>query len=164
MVSKLLFFSSTFFLIFLAFSNGVFYPLRAGVFLAGAYLALVGVVFFFHEVPRLKRRMAETLAVVALFSAFYIFPPLSLSAIPAGFFVLFYPLYLGLKHGVFRDVVHIFLWLVLSMALSAVIYWPLPKVFWAEVVAAAVSSLVAHYLLLKTYAQRRRQRGEGVAS
>jgi hypothetical protein len=156
MVSKLLFFSSIFLLVFLAFPDGVFYPLRAGLFLAGAYLALVGTVFFFGEVPRLRRRIVEALALVILFSAFYAFPPLSLSAIPAAFFVLFYPLYLGLRHGVFRDVLHIFLWLALSIVLSTGIYWPLPKTLWAQVVAAAASSLVAHYLLLRIYRQRRR--------
>jgi len=151
--AKVLFFASFSWILFLAYliNDGVFYPVGAGMFLAGLYLVLVGVVFFFHSVPQLQRRLLEAAVIVLLFTSFPIFPPLSLTAIPTLFFVLLMPLYLGLRHGVFLDIVHVVLWFVLTSALGALIYWPMPKAFWAQVLAAGVSSLTAHYLLLKAY-------------
>jgi hypothetical protein len=159
MSSKLLFFSS--FSLILAFSywvgDGVLYPLGAGVFLSLLYLVLVGVVFFFHTVPEPVRRVAEAAVLVALFASFHVFPPLSLSAIPALFFVLLYPVYLGWRHRIFMDFIHVALWLALSTALSAALYTPLPKTLWGQVLAAISSTLAAHYILLKIYPRLKRR-------
>jgi hypothetical protein len=143
------------FLFLLLFSygvgDGVLYPLGAGVFLALFYLVLVGVVFFFHVIPNVERRVFEAVALVVLFAAFYVYPPLALTAIPAALFVLLYPLYLGWKHGVFKDLTHIILWFVLSAAMGVALSWPLPQILWINVLVAVPTALLAHYILLKTY-------------
>ena len=89
--------------------------------------------------------------LVGLFASFYIYPPLALTAIPALFFVLLYPVYLGWKHGVFEDLLHIVLWFVLSAALGIAVSWPLPQILWINVLVAVSTALLAHYILLKTY-------------
>jgi len=127
------------------------YPLGAGVFLALFYLVLVGLVFFFHVVPGVGRRVLEAAVLVVLFAAFHVYPPLSLAAIPALFFVLLYPVDLGLRHGVFKDLTHVVLWFVLSVALGVAVSWPLPQILWIDVLVAVLTALLAHYILLKTY-------------
>ncbi len=158
-LAKILFLASFTWTLLLAYlaSDGSFYPLGAGMFLAGLYLMLVGLIFFFRGIPQLRRRLLEAAIVVLLFVSFYLFPPLSLAAIPTLFFILLMPLYLGLRHGVFFDILHVALWLVLSAGLGAVLYWPMPKVFWAQVLSAGVSSLTAHYILLKIYPRLRKR-------
>jgi hypothetical protein len=131
--------------------DGVLYPLGVGVFLALFYLVLVGVVFFFHVVPNVKRRVLEAAVLVGLFASFHMYPPLSLTAIPALFFVLLYPVDLGLRHGVFKDLTHVVLWFVLSIALGVAVSWPLPQILWIKILAAVLTALLAHYILLKTY-------------
>ena len=154
--SKILFLSSFSFLVLLAFlvGDGVIRPLTGGLFLAGTYLALLGTVFFFHEVPNLGRRLLEAFAVVALFASFYVLPPLMLTALLVAAFVILMPLYLGWRHGVFRGFLHVVLWIALSWALSHVFYAPLPKALWAHVVSAGLSGLSAHYILLRLYSRR----------
>ena len=131
--------------------DGVLYPLGVGVFLALFYLVLVGLVFFFHVVPSVGRRVLEASVLVGLFAAFYVYPPLSLTAIPALFFVLLYPVYLGLRHGVFKDLLHVVLWFVLSAALGIALSSPLPQILWINILVAVSTALLAHYILLKTY-------------
>jgi len=159
-ISKLVFLSSFLFLLLLAYrvGDGVIYPLTAGFFLAGIYLALLGTVFFFHEVPNLKMRLLEALAIVVLFASFYMIPPLVLTAIFAAAFVLLMPLYLGWRHGVFKGVLHIVLWLTLSWALSYVFHAPLPRALWADVLSVGLSGLAAHYLLLRLFSRGRGNR------
>jgi len=156
------------FLLLLLFSygvgDGVFYPLGAGVFLALLYLVLVGVVFFFHVIPNVKRRVFEAVALVGLFAAFYVYPPLALTAIPAALFVLLYPVYLGWKHGVFKDLTHIILWFVLSAAMGVALSWPLPQILWTNVLVAIPTALLAHYILLKTYPRLKRRREKPAAT
>jgi len=137
--------------------DGVLYPLGAGVFLALFYLVLVGLVFFFHVVPSVGRRVLEATVLVVLFAAFYIYPPLALTAIPVLFFVLLYPVYLGWRYGVFKDLLHIVLWFVLSAALGVAVSWPLPQILWINVLAAVSTALLAHYILLKTYPHLKKQ-------
>jgi len=153
LTSKFLFFVS--FLFLLPFSywvgDGVLYPLGVGVFLALFYLVLVGLVFFFHVVPGVGRRVLEAAVLVGLFAAFYVYPPLALTAIPAALFVLLYPVYLGWKHGVFKDLTHIILWFVLSVAIGVALSSPLPQILWINVLIAVSTALLAHYILLKTY-------------
>ncbi len=148
------------FLFLLLFSywvgDGVLYPLEAGIFLALLYLVLVGVVFFFHVVPSVGRRVLEAAVLVVLFASFYIYPPLALTAIPVLFFVLLYPVYLEWRQGVFKDLLHIVLWFVLSVALGIALSWPLPRVLWINVLAAVSTALLAHYILLKTYPRLKR--------
>jgi hypothetical protein len=152
-MSRFLFFVS--FLLLLLFSywvgDGVLYPLGVGVFLALFYLVLVGLVFFFHVVPSVGRRVLEAAVLVALFASFHMYPPLSLTAIPAALFVLLYPAHLGWRHGVFKDLTHVILWFVLSAALGVAVSWPLPRILWINVLAAVSTALLAHYILLKTY-------------
>jgi hypothetical protein len=131
--------------------DGVLYPLGAGIFLALFYLVLVGVVFFFHVVPSVGRRVLEAAVLVVLFASFHVYPPLSLTAILALFFVLLYPVYLGWRHGVFKDLLHVVLWFVLSAALGIAVSWPLPQILWINVLVAVSTALLAHYILLKTY-------------
>ena len=152
-MSRFLFFVSFLFLLLFSYwvGDGVLYPLGAGVFLALFYLVLVGVVFFFHVVPGVGRRVFEAVALVGLFAAFYVYPPLALTAIPAAHFVLLYPVYLGWKHGVFKDLTRIILWFVLSAALGIALSWPLPQILWINVLVAVPTALLAHYILLKTY-------------
>lgn len=159
--AKILFFVSFSFTLFLAYlvSDGIFYPFGAGTFLAGLYLTLVGLIFFFSEVPKMRRRLLEAVAIILLFASFHLFPPLSLTAIPALFFILLMPIYLGWKHRVFIDVVHIVLWLIASSALGSALYWPMPKAFWSQVLTAGASSLAAHYFLLKAYPRIKKTRG-----
>jgi len=136
----------------------VLYPLGAGVFLVLFYLVLVGVVFFFHVVPGVGRRVLEAAVLVVLFAAFHVYPPLALTAIPALFFVLLYPVDLGWRHGVFKDLTHVVLWFVLSAALGVALSWPLPQVLWINVLVAVSTALLAHYILLKTYPRLKRRR------
>jgi hypothetical protein len=152
-MSRFLFFVSFLFLLLFSYwvGGGVLYPLGAGIFLALFYLVLVGLVFFFHVVPGVGRRVLEAAVLVGLFASFYIYPPLALTAIPALFFVLLYPVYLGWKHGVFKDLTHIILWFVLSAALGIAVSWPLPQILWINVLVAVSTALLAHYILLKTY-------------
>jgi hypothetical protein len=131
--------------------DGVLYPLGVGVFLALFYLVLVGLVFFFHVVPSVGRRVLEAAVLVVLFASFHMYPPLSLTAIPALFFVLLYPVYLGWRHGVFKDLTHVILWFVLSASLGIAVTWPLPKILWINILVAVSTALLAHYILLKTY-------------
>jgi hypothetical protein len=138
--------------------GGVLYPLGAGVFLALFYLVLVGLVFFFHVVPNVKRRVLEAAVLVVLFASFHVYPPLSLTAIPAALFVLLYPVDLGLRHGVFKDLTHVILWFVLSAALGVAVSWPLPQILWINVLVAVSTALLAHYILLKTYPRLKRRR------
>jgi hypothetical protein len=144
--------------------GGVLYPLGVGVFLALFYLVLVGLVFFFHVVPSVGRRVLEAVALVGLFAAFYIYPPLALTAIPALFFVLLYPVYLGWRHGVFKDLLHIVLWFVLSAVLGVALSWPLPQILWINVLVAVSTALLAHYILLKTYPRLKRRREKPTAT
>ena len=137
--------------------DGVLYPLGAGVFLALFYLVLVGLVFFFHVVPSVKRRVLEAAVLVVLFAFFHMYPPLALAAIPALFFVLLYPVYLGWRHGVFKDLLHIILWFVLSAALGVAVSWSLPQILWINILTAVSTALLAHYILLKTYPRPKRQ-------
>jgi hypothetical protein len=88
---------------------------------------------------------------VVIFAAFYVYPPFALTAIPAALFVLLRPVDLGLRHGVFKDLTHVVLWFVLSVALGVAVSWPLPRVLWINVLAAVSTALLAHYILLKTY-------------
>jgi len=89
-----------------------------------------------------KRRVLEAAVLMGLFASFHVYPPLALIAIPAALFVLLYPVYLGWKHGVFKDPTH-----VVGVALS----WSLPRVLWINVLVAVSTALLAHYILLKTY-------------
>ena len=98
-----------------------------------------------------KRRVLEAAVLVGLFAAFYMYPPLALTAISAALFVLLYPVYLGWKHGVFKDLTHIILWFVLSAALGVAVSWPLPQILWINILVAVSTALLAHYILLKTY-------------
>jgi hypothetical protein len=138
--------------------------LGVGVFLALFYLVLVGVVFFFHVVPNVKRRVFEAVVLVVLFASFHVYPPLALTAIPALFFVLLYPVYLGWRHGVFKDLLHIILWFVLSAALGIALSRPLPQILWINVLAAVSTALLAHYILLKTYPRLKRRREKPAAT
>ena len=131
--------------------DGVLYPLGVGVFLALFYLVLVGLVFFFHVIPNVKRRVLEAAVLVGLFASFHMYPPLSLTAILAALFVLLYPVHLGLIYGVFKDLTHVVLWFVLSVALGVAVSWPLPQILWINILAAVLTALLAHYILLKTY-------------
>jgi len=157
-MSRFLFFVSFLFLLLYSYwvGDGVLYPLGAGVFLALFYLVLVGVVFFFHVIPGVGRRVLEAVALVGLFAAFYIYPPLALTAIPAALFVLLYPVYLGWKHGVFKDLTHVVLWFVLSAAMGVALSRPLPQILWINVLVAVSTALLAHYILLKTYPRLKR--------
>jgi len=112
---------------------------------------LVGLVFFFHVVPSVGRRVLEATVLVVLFAAFYIYPPLALTAIPVLFFVMLYPVYLGWRYGVFKDLLHIVLWFVLPAVLGVAVSWPLPRVLWINILTAVSTALLAHYILLKTY-------------
>jgi hypothetical protein len=167
-MSRFLFFVSFLFLLLFLFSywvgDGVLYPLGAGVFLALFYLVLVGVVFFFHVVPGVGRRVLEAAVLVGLFAAFYVYPPLALTAIPAALFVLLYPVYLGWKHGVFKDLTHIILWFVLSAALGVALSWPLPQILWINILIAVSTTLLAHYILLKSYPRLKRRRERPTAT
>jgi len=165
-MSRFLFFVS--FLLLLLFSywvgDGVLYPLGAGVFLALFYLVLVGLVFFFHVVPSVGRRVLEAAVLVVLFASFHMYPPLSLTAIPAALFVLLYPVHLGWKHGIFKDLLHVVLWFVLSAALGAAVCWPLPQILWINILIAVSTTLLAHYILLKTYTRLKRRRERPTAT
>jgi len=99
----------------------------------------------------------EAVALVGLFAAFYVYPPLALTAIPAAHFVLLYPVYLGWKRGVFKDLTHIILWFVLSAALGIALSWPLPQILWINILVAVPTALLAHYILLKTYPRLKRR-------
>jgi len=153
LTSRFLFFVSFSFLLLFSYwvGDGVLYPLGAGVFLALFYLVLVGLVFFFHVIPNVKRRVLEAVVLVVLFASFHMYPPLALTAIPAALFVLLYPVYLGWRHGVFKDLTHVVLWFVLSAALGVALSWPLPQILWINVLVAVSTALLAHYILLKTY-------------
>jgi len=166
LTSKFLFFVSFLLLLFFSYwvGDGVLYPLGVGVFLALFYLVLVGLVFFFHVVPNVERRVFEAAVLVGLFAAFYVYPPLALTAIPALFFVLLYPVYLGWRHGVFKDLTHIILWFVLSAALGVAVSRPLPQIFWINVLVAVSTALLAHYILLKTYPHLKRRREKPTAT
>jgi hypothetical protein len=165
-MSRFLFLISFLFLLLFSYwvGGGVLYPLGVGVFLALFYLVLVGVVFFFHVVPGVGRRVLEAAVLVGLFASFYVYPPLALTAIPALFFVLLYPVYLGWKHGVFKDLTHIILWFVLSAALGIALSSPLPQILWINVLAAVSTALLAHYILLKTYPHLKRRREKPTAT
>ncbi len=140
------------------------YPLGVGVFLALFYLVLVGLVFFFHVVPGVGRRVLEAVVLVGLFATFYVYPPLALTAIPALFFVLLYPVYLGWRHGVFKDLLHIVLWFVLSAALGIALSSPLPRILWISVLVAVSTALLTHYILLKTYPRLKGRREKPTAT
>jgi hypothetical protein len=166
LTSKFLFLISFLFLLLFSYwvGGGVFYPLGVGVFLALFYLVLVGLVFFFHVVPNVKRRMLEAAVLVGLFAFFHVYPPLSLAAILAALFVLLYPVHLGWRHGVFKDLTHVILWFVLSAALGVALSWPLPKILWINILAAVSTALLAHYILLKTYPRLKRRREKPTAT
>jgi len=153
LTSRFLFFVSFLLLLFFSYwvGDGVLYPLGVGVFLALFYLVLVGLVFFFHVVPGVGRRVLEAAVLVVLFASFHMYPPLSLTAILAALFVLLYPVHLGLIYGVFKDLTHVVLWFVLSVALGVAVSWPLPQILWINILAAVLTALLAHYILLKTY-------------
>jgi len=106
----------------------------------------------------------EAAVLVVLFASFHVYPPLSLTAIPALFFVLLYPVYLGWRHGVFRDLLHIVLWFVLSAALGVTLSWPLPQILWINILVAVSTALLAHYILLKTYPRLKRRREKPTAT
>jgi hypothetical protein len=89
--------------------------------------------------------------LVVLFASFHVYPPLALTAILAALFVLLYPVDLGLRHGVFKDLTHVVLWFILSVALGVAVSWPLPRILWINILAAVSTALLAHYILLKTY-------------
>ncbi len=165
-LTSILFFVSFLFLLLFSYwvGGGVLYPLGVGIFLALFYLVLVGLVFFFHVVPNVKRRVLEAAVLVVLFASFYIYPPLALAAIPALFFVLLYPVYLGWRHGVFKDLLHVVFWFVLSAALGVALSWPLPRVLWINILVAVSTALLAHYILLKTYPRLKRQHQKPAAT
>ncbi len=117
-----------------------------------------------HVVPGVGRRVLEAVALVVLFASFYVYPPLALTAIPALFFVLLYPVDLGLRHGVFKDLPHVVLWFVLSAALGVAVSRPLPQTLWINVLAAMSTALLAHYILLKTYPHPKRQHQKPTAT
>ena len=140
------------------------YPLGVGVFLALFYLVSVGLVFFFHVVPNVGRRVLEAAVLVVLFASFHVYPPLALTAIPAALFVLLYPVHLGWRRGVFKDLTHVVLWFVLSAALGVAVSWPLPRILWINVLVAVSTALLAHYILLKIYPRLKRPHGEPAAT
>jgi hypothetical protein len=144
--------------------DGVLYPLGAGVFLALFYLVLVGLVFFFHVVPSVGRRVLEAAVLVVLFASFHVYPSLALAAILAALFVLLYPVHLGWRHGVFKDLTHVVLWFVLSAALGVAISWPLPQILWINILVAVSTALLAHYILLKTHPHLKRQHQKPTAT
>ncbi len=116
-----------------------------------------------HVVPNVRRRVLEAVALVVLFAFFHVYPPLALAAIPALFFVLLYPVYLGWRHGVFKDLFHIVLWFVLSAALGVAVSRPLPQI-WINVLVAVSTALLAHYILLKTHPHLKRRREKPAAT
>jgi hypothetical protein len=166
LTSRFLFFVSFSFLLLVSYwvGDGVLYPLGAGVFLALFYLVLVGLVFFFHVVPSVGRRVLEAAVLVVLFASFHMYPPLALAAIPAALFVLLYPVHLGWRDGVFKDLTHVVLWFVLSVTLGVAVSWSLPQILWIKVLAAVSTALLAHYILLKTYPRPKRQHQKPAAT
>jgi len=125
--------------------------LGVGVFLALFYLVLVGLVFFFHVVPGVGRRVLEAAVLVVLFRLFSRVSASCVDSYTGRPLRLLYPVYLGWRHGVFKDLLHIVLWFVLSAALGVALSWPLPQILWINVLAAVSTALIAHYILLKTY-------------
>ncbi len=117
-----------------------------------------------HVVPNVRRRVFEAVALVVLFASFHVYPSLALAAIPALFFMLLYPVYLGWRHGVFKDLLHIVIWFVLSVALGVALSWPLPQILWINILVAVSTALLAHYILLKTYPQLKRRREKPTAT
>jgi hypothetical protein len=77
----------------------------------------------------------EAVVLVGLFAVFHVGPPLAPAAVLAFFFVLLCPVYLGWRHGVFKDLLHISL--VCSVGrVGRRLSWPLPRILWIYVLAA----------------------------
>jgi uncharacterized membrane protein len=72
--------------------------------------------------------------------------------------------HLGLIYGVFKDLLHVVLWFVLSVELGVAVSWPLPQILWINILTAVSTALLAHYILLKTYPHLKRRREKPTAT
>lgn len=123
-----------------------------GWYMASVYLLLVGLLFFFSELPRVRRLLCEAAGIFAVVSVGALYPPLVLVAIPLAFYVVFKPIALALDYGVFKDLAHAALWFILSTASTTVIYYQFAlSGMTALLVVAAAASLLVHYTLLRVF-------------
>jgi len=160
---KFLFFIILVFSIFSSFFLDVSNRLRpvvVGSYLSLLYLLILSLVFFYKgEIPRLRRRLLEAAAVFALSIAAFVYPPLTLAMIPAALFVVFVPIALGLRAGVFRGVIHAVAWYFTTAGISTAAYAALtilgvqPPVnpYTLALLIVVPSALVSHYLLLRVF-------------
>jgi len=144
---------------FLDVSNRLL-PVVVGGYLSLLYLLILSLVFFFRgEIPRLRRRLLEAAAVFALSVAAFAYSPLTLAMIPAALFVVFVPIALGLRAGVFRGIIHAVAWYFTTAGISTAAYAALailgvqPPVnpYTLALLVVVPSALVSHYLLLRVF-------------
>jgi len=135
-------------------------PVVVGGYLSLLYLLILSLVFFFRgEIPRLRRRLLEAAAVFALSVAALVYPPLTLAMIPAALFVVYVPITLGLRAGVFRRAIHAAAWYFTTAGISTAAYAALailgvkPPVnpYTLALLIVVPSALVSHYLLLRVF-------------
>jgi len=163
MSTKFLFFVTLFFTLLFSFFLGITNRLLliiVGGYLSLLYLLILSLVFFFKgETPRLRRRLLEAAAVFALSVAAFVYPPLTLVMIPAALFVVFAPIALGLRAGVFRGIIHAVAWYFTTAGISTAVYAALailgvkPPVnpYTLALLVVVPSALVSHYLLLRVF-------------
>jgi len=165
MNARLLFFITLVFTLLFSFFLDItnrLLPVIVGGYLSLLYLLILSLVFFFKgEIPRLKLRLLEAVAVFALSVAAFVYPPLTLAMIPAALFVVFVPVTLGLKAGVFRGVIHAAAWYFTTGGISTVAYAALAILgvqppapvnsYTLALLVVVPSALVSHYLLLRVF-------------
>jgi len=88
-----------------------------------------------------------------------VYPPLTLAMIPAALFVVYVPITLGLRAGVFRRATHAVAWYFTTAGISTAAYAALtilgvePPVnpYTLSLLIVVPSALVSHYLLLRVF-------------
>lgn len=127
-----------------------------GWYLASVYLLLLSILFFFSQIPNPRSRLLEagTIFVIASLGALYL--PLLLVLIPLGLYVVFAPVYLAFRHGVFKNLKHVLLWYILTGILTTLTYNVLGLDLGATTLLVLVTaySFVVHYVLLRVFSRR----------
>lgn len=158
-ISKIVYIFSFIINIIVSFFVGVplFYaPLITGVFMVSLYFTTLGVVFFFDKIPNLRLRALEGFFIFLSFVPAVFNPQFALAGFISALYIAFAPLYLGVKHGAFRGVIHGLLWFITTTLGTAFLLYASGN--WASRYWVQISlfgnggvGLLANYLLRRWF-------------
>mgnify|MGYP001772822755 CR=1 FL=1 len=134
----------------------IYAPLITGGFMATLYFTMLGVIFFFDKIPNMRLRALEGFFIFLCFIPAVINPQFALAGFISALYIAFAPLYLGVKHGAFRDGIHGVLWFIATTLATAFLLYV--SGMWASKYWVQISlfgngavGLVVNYLLRRWF-------------